>query len=111
MTSDDSTSPRGAVPDDATALSDAQDALEAARQRIAEAPAQVVVVNHLMGFYELAAIHLSSVPPKLDDASLAIDALAALVEKLGDRLGEDISTMRDALSNIQMVYVQMKSKA
>jgi hypothetical protein len=111
MTSDDSTSPRDAVPDDATALSDAQDALEAARQRIAEAPAQVVVVNHLMGFYELAAIHLSSVPPKLDDASLAIDALAALVEKLGDRLGDDISTMRDALSNIQMVYVQMKSKA
>ncbi|MGA1638595.1 MAG: hypothetical protein ACO38L_06755 [Ilumatobacteraceae bacterium] len=111
MMSDDYNGPRGAVPADATALSDAQDALEAARQRIAEAPAQVVVVNHLMGFYELAAIHLSSVPPKLDDASLAIDALAALVEKLGDRLGDDISTMRDALSNIQMVYVQMKSKA
>jgi hypothetical protein len=54
---------------------------------------------------------LSSVPPKLDDASLAIDALAALVDKLGDRLGEDIATMRDALANIQMVYVQMKSKA
>ena len=38
-------------------------------------------------------------------------ALAALVDKLGDRLGDDITTMRDALSNIQMVYVQMKSKA
>ena len=96
--------------DDSTALSNAQEALEAARRRIAEAPAQVVVVNHLMGLYELAAIHLSSVPPKLDDASLAIDALAALVDKLGDRLGDDITTMRDALSNIQMVYVQMKSK-
>jgi hypothetical protein len=96
--------------DDSTALSNAQEALEAARRRIAEAPAQVVVVNHLMGLYELAAIHLSSVPPKLDDASIAIDALAALVDKLGDRLGDDITTMRDALSNIQMVYVQMKSK-
>lgn len=71
---------------------------------------QVVVVNHLMGLYELAAIHLSSVPPKLDEASLAIDALAALVEKLGERLGEETATMRDALSNIQMVYVQMKSR-
>jgi len=70
-----------------------------------------VVVNHLMGLYELAAIHLSSVPPKLDDASLAIDALAALVEKLGDRLGDEATTMRDALSNIQMVYVQVKSRA
>ena len=108
MSDNDSNSLLG--DDDSTALSDAQEALEAARRRIAEAPAQVVVVNHLMGLYELAAIHLSSVPPKLDDASLAIDALAALVDKLGDRLGDDITTMRDALSNIQMVYVQMKSK-
>lgn len=97
--------------DDGTALSDAQAALEDARRRIAEAPARVVVVNHLMGLYELAAIHLSSVPPKLDDASLAIDALAALVERLGERLGDDLNTMRDALANIQMVFVQMKSKA
>ncbi|MFM2113100.1 MAG: hypothetical protein RL643_58 [Actinomycetota bacterium] len=111
MSDNDSDSFIGDEPDDSTALSDAQEALEAARRRIAEAPAQVVVVNHLMGLYELAAIHLSSVPPKLDDASLAIDALAALVDKLGDRLGDDITTMRDALSNIQMVYVQMKSKA
>ena len=98
-------------PDESTALSDAQEALEDARRRIADAPAQVVVVNHLMGLYELAAIHLSAVPPKLDDASLAIDALAALVDKLGDRLGDDINTMRDALANIQMVFVQMQAKA
>lgn len=111
MSDNDSDSFIGNESDDSTALSDAQEALEAARRRIADAPAQVVVVNHLMGLYELAAIHLSSVPPKLDDASLAIDALAALVDKLGDRLGDDITTMRDALSNIQMVYVQMKSKA
>jgi hypothetical protein len=113
MSDDDSGNMRGGLTgdaDDSTALSDAQEALEDARRRIAEVPAQVVVVNHLMGLYELAAIHLSSVPPKLDEASLAIDALAALVEKLGDRLGEETATMRDALSNIQMVYVQMKSR-
>lgn len=96
--------------DDSTALSDAQAALDDARRRIAEAPAHVVVVNHVMGFYELAAIHLSSTPPKLSEASLAIDGMAALVERLGDRLGEHTETMRDALSNIQMVYVAMKSK-
>ncbi len=111
MTTNDATDDSTDNLDESTALSDAQEALEDARRRIAEAPAQVVVVNHLMGLYELAAIHLSAVPPKLDDASLAIDALAALVDKLGDRLGDDIETMRDALANIQMVYVQMKSKA
>ena len=111
MTTNDATNSPTDDSDESTALSDAQEALENARRRIAEAPAQVVVVNHLMGLYELAAIHLSAVPPKLDDASLAIDALAALVDKLGDRLGDDIETMRDALANIQMVYVQMNSKA
>jgi hypothetical protein len=109
MSDDDSGDMRGDA-DDSTLLSDAQVALEDARRRIAEVPAQVVVVNHLMGLYELAAIHLSSVPPNLGEASLAIDALAALVERLGDRLGEETATMRDALSNIQMVYVQMKSR-
>ena len=111
MTTNDATDDSIDNLDESTALSDAQEALEDARRRIAEAPAQVVVVNHLMGLYELAAIHLSAVPPKLDDASLAIYAFAALVDKLGDRLGDDIETMRDALANIQMVYVQMKSKA
>ena len=111
MTTNDATNSPTDDSGESTALSDAQEALEDARRRIAEAPAQVVVVNHLMGLYELAAIHLSAVPPKLDDASLAIDALAALVDKLGDRLGDDIETMRDALANIQMVYVQMNSKA
>lgn len=111
MTTNDATDDSTDNLDDSTALSDAQEALEDARRRIAEAPAQVVVVNHLMGLYELAAIHLSAVPPKLDDASLAIDALAALVDKLGDRLGDDIETMRDALANIQMVFVQMQTKA
>lgn len=111
MTTNDATDDSTDNLDESTALSDAQEALEDARRRIAEAPAQVVVVNHLMGLYELAAIHLSAVPPKLDDASLAIDALAALVDKLGDRLGDDIETMRDALANIQMVFVQMQTKA
>lgn len=110
MTTNDATNDLG-DSDESTALSDAQEALEDARRRIADAPAQVVVVNHLMGLYELAAIHLSAVPPKLDDASLAIDALAALVDKLGDRLGDDIETMRDALANIQTVFVQMQTKA
>ena len=96
--------------DDSTALSDAQAALDDARQRIAEAPAQVVVVNHVMGLYELAAIHLSSTPPKLSEASLAIDAMAALVERLGERMGEHTETMRDALSNIQMLFVALQSK-
>ena len=45
-----------------------------------------MIANHCYGLFELAAVYLSSVPPKLEDAQLAIDALAAIVEGLGERL-------------------------
>lgn len=83
--------------------------LAEARERLSSAPAQLIVTNHAMGLYELGAIHLSSAPPKLDEASLAIDAFAALVDGLGDRLGPEASTMRDALASIRMAFVQVKS--
>ena len=94
---------------------DTMDAVEAAQREMAEArarlavvPAEVVVTNHVMGLYELAAIHLSSTPPDLVQAVLAIDAVACLVDGLGDRLGDEAPTMRDALNNIRLAFVQIK---
>ena len=79
-----------------------------ARARVAEAPPEIVVLNHAMGLYELGAIHLSSSPPNLAGAALAIDAFACLVEGLGDRLGPDSGTLRDALAQIRLAFVQIK---
>ncbi|MEJ7721312.1 MAG: hypothetical protein WKF58_13100 [Ilumatobacteraceae bacterium] len=76
------------MTDESTEIGDAQAALDEARARLLEVPAEVVVTNHVMGLYELAAIHLSAAPPNIDAARLAIDAIAALVEGLGDRLGD-----------------------
>jgi hypothetical protein len=101
-----------AEPDAAdTVIDDAEQAIEDVRKRLAEVPAEVVVTNHVMGLYELAAIHLSAKPPNLAAASLAIDAVGILVDGLGDRLGTDAPTLRDALSNIRMAYVSIKSGA
>src|SRR4051812_3674780 len=45
------------------------------REQLASVPAAVVVANHAMGLYELAAIHLSQQPkPNTAEARLAIDA-------------------------------------
>ena len=85
--------------------------MAAVQEQIASAPAAVVVANHLMGFYELAAIHLSQQPPNLSEASVAIDALGAVVEKLPGRLGEAESTMRDALHQIRLAYVSVEKAA
>jgi hypothetical protein len=90
-------------------LADIERAMAEAKSRLAEVPAEVVVTNHVMGLYELAAIHLSASPPNLTDASLAIDAVGLLVEGLGDRLGDEAPTMRDALANIRLAFVQIRA--
>jgi hypothetical protein len=95
---------------DGDQLSDAQAAIDEARRRVAEVPAEVVVTNHVMGLYELAAIHLAQGQPNLPSAALAIDAVACLVEGLGDRLGPEAATMRDALGNIRLAFVEVKSR-
>jgi hypothetical protein len=91
-----------------TDLDATRHAMAEVRSRLLEVPAEVVVTNHVMGLYELAAIHLSADPPDLVSAALAIDAVSCLVDGLGDRLGEDAATMRDALGNIRVAFVQIK---
>lgn len=98
-------------PEQLDALADAEQAMAEARARLGEVPAEVVVTNHVMGLYELAAIHLSASPPNLGEAALAIDAVACLVDGLGDRLGEEAGTMRDALNNIRLAFVQVRGAA
>lgn len=94
---------------DESVLDEAQQAMYDARNRLADVPAEVVVSNHVMGLYELAAIHLSAEPPALHEAALAIGAVGCLVEGLGERLGADAETLANALSNICLAFVQIKS--
>ena len=81
--------------------------MNAVREQLAAAPAEIVVANHLMGLYELAAIHLSQQPPKMDEASLAIDAMSAVLDSLAGRLGEAEGTLKDALHQIRLAFVQL----
>jgi hypothetical protein len=82
--------------------------MDEVRRQLASVSAAVVVANHAMGLYELAAIHLSSQPPNFSEAQLAIDAMAALVDGLVGRLGENEGTLKDALNQLKMAYVQLK---
>jgi hypothetical protein len=78
-----------------------------ARAEIAGTPAAVVVANHAMGLYELAAIHLSQQPPNLPEAGVAVDALAALTKALEGRLGQNEATLNQALNQLQMAFVEL----
>jgi hypothetical protein len=85
--------------------------MDEVRRQLASVPASVVVGNHLMGLYELAAIHLSSDPPAFGEAQLAIDAMGAVVEALEGRLGDHEATLRDALGQMRLAFVQLRSQS
>lgn len=78
--------------------------LAAMAQQMLETPAAVIIANHCIGLFQLAALHLEE--GDLDDARLAIDALGGIVETLGSRLGEEEPTLREALAQLRLAYVQ-----
>ena len=82
---------------------------EMQRQLLA-VPAAVVVANHAIGLFQLAALHINQEQPNLEQASIAIDALAAIVERLGPRLGEHEQVLRDALAQLQMAFVEVRDR-
>ncbi len=75
------------------------------QRQILAAPAAQVVANHVMGFYELAALHLAQQEPRLEEARLAIDAMASVLDATEERLGDDGMALRQALGQLQMAFV------
>ena len=85
--------------------------LSEARARLLETEVSTVLANHALGIYELAAIHLTAEKPDFEEAKLATDALAALVEGLTGRLGDGEPTLKDALHQVRMAYVQRSNES
>jgi hypothetical protein len=81
--------------------------LDELRRQLLGTPAEVVVANHAYGLFELAAIHLSQRPPRREEARLAVDAMASLVEGLAGRLGDAEHSLKDALAQIRLAFVQI----
>ena len=88
-------------------IREAEAEVDAVREQLLNAPAEAVISNHALGLWQLAALHLSAQPPHLQEAQLAIDALASLLEGLQGRLGEDEKTLADGLTQLRMAFVQI----
>ena len=90
-----------------------QAALEHARA-VLHTPVLEHIGGHAMALFELAALHLEreaatggAEKPDLAEASLAIDAMAALVEGLGDKLQPYRAQLQQALDQLRMAFVQL----
>lgn len=98
-------------PEEQARLEAMQAEMAQVREQLLAAPASVVITNHAMGIYELAAIHLTAEAPRLAEASLAIDALAALLDGLAGRLGEAEETLVEALTHLRAAYLEVRERA
>ena len=85
--------------------------MDALREQLAKTPVDQVIAQTAYQFFEIGALHLSLIPPQLDQAKLAIDALGLLVEGFGDRLGDNAPTLKEGLTNIRMAFVQVSQAA
>lgn len=93
--------------DEQRAMADAAAEIAQIREQVAAAPPELVVANHVMGLYELAAVHLNQDRPNLDAARLAIDALGGVLDACKGRLGEAESTLTGARSQLQLTFVNV----
>ena len=92
-------------------------ALREVHAKLVATPVEDVVANHALGIWQLALVHLGVITPPDTDGSppapnlaaagFAIDALAALVDGLGERLGPHEPVLREALTQAQMLFVEV----
>ncbi|HEY3670541.1 MAG TPA: hypothetical protein VGN51_06375 [Acidimicrobiia bacterium] len=86
-----------------------------ARAELAAIPVADIVANHAIGLQQLAVIHLLPDPdvdgnpgePRLAEAGLAIDALGAIVDTLGDRLEPHHEALREAVTQLRLAFVEL----
>lgn len=81
----------------------------AVRRQVAATPAAEMLANHMMRLFDLATIYLETQPPAFSEAATVIEAFRAVVEGLGNRLGEHEPMLTEALGQLQMVFVQVKN--
>jgi len=104
----DVTGPPAGDQADTESEADAQAAVDAMREQLANTPPEIVLANHCYGLFELAAIYLSQEPPMMFQARLAIDALGSLLDGLRGRLGEAEPSLHESLSQLRLVFVRLE---
>ena len=86
-----------------------EEQMRQAQEQLLSVPAAQIVSNHLIGLFELAALHLRVDPPNVEEARIPIDAMGLVVENMGDQIA-DGQTLAAALQQIRMAYVEVHNQ-
>jgi hypothetical protein len=80
-------------------------------EQLRATPVELILGNYVFHLIQLAAVHLAATPAQLPQAQLAIDVVAAMLRAGDDRLGENLDLYRNALAEVQQLYVRAASGA
>ncbi len=81
--------------------------------RLAETPVEAIVTQFAVELQEITVLHLglsAERPESLPQAAIALDAMGALVDALGDRLGPNAEPLRQAVAALRLGYVEVSSE-
>jgi hypothetical protein len=81
--------------------------------QLASTPVAAILADHAIRLHELAVLHLGLSAERsesLGEAALAIDGMAALVDGLGDRLGDASRPLADALAQLRLAFVKVNEE-
>jgi len=81
--------------------------------RLAETPVEAIVTQFAVELQEIAVLHLGLAaerPESLAQAALAVDAMAGLVDAVGDRFGPNAEPLRQAVAALQLGFVEVSAE-
>jgi hypothetical protein len=117
--------PGGGAPpgpdDDAPVTTEELEAMRRLHEQLRATPAVDVVANHVVQLFQLALVYLgagaasedAAAEPVADlvQAGIVIDTMAAIVDGLGPRLVDHEQTLRDALTQLQLLWVEIADQS
>jgi hypothetical protein len=78
-------------------------------EQLRATPVEIILGNYVFHLIQLAAVHLAATPAQLPQAQLTIDVVAAMLKAGDERLGENVELYRNALAEVQQLYVRAAS--
>jgi hypothetical protein len=81
--------------------------------RLAATPVEAIVTQFAVELQEITVLHLGLAaerPESLASAAIALDAMAGLVDAVGDRLGPNTEPLRQAVAALRLGFVEVASE-
>jgi hypothetical protein len=81
--------------------------------RLAATPVEAIVTQFAVELQEIAVLHLGLASERVESlaqAAIAIDAMGAMVDALGDRLEPNAEPLRQTVAQLRLAFVEVSGE-